>query len=400
MQDASSRRGFLRWGACAAAGAVAESKLKIVSVKAATLSLLPTSRFGTARFSSDFDPARKRWFGPFSQLAGSIMVQIRTAEGITGYGLGGGGGAAVYIIEHHLRDFLLGVNPLNIELLWEQMFASTSFYGRRGVVIMAMSGIDLALWDIRGQHAGLPVYRLLGGQPKTRVPAYLTSGDFELGLKLGFRAFKIPINTGPEEGEDGKRRTVKLLSEARQAVGREALLMIDCLARWDVPYTLDMAERLAGLRLHWIEEPLYPDDLGGYERLCREVKGTKIASGEHEYTRHGFRELVRHRASHILQPDLTWCGGMTEGREVAAMAAAHGIPVVPHRGGSLYGVHLVVASANCPLAESFGTGEAGNEMMELMTPRFENGDYHPPDKPGFGIEITDAVRKKYAPALL
>ena len=397
-----SRRSFLLQSVGAGLSGVsgAADKLKIVSVKAAPLPLLPTSRFGTAKFSSDHDPARWRWFGPFSQLAGSILVQIKTEQGITGYGLGGGGGAAVYIIDHHLRDLLVGSNPLNVELLWEQMFASTSFYGRRGLAIMAISGIDLALWDIAARQAGVPVYRLLGGAVKDRVPAYYTGAAVEQGLKLGFRAFKLPIPDGVPQGSEGMRRNVARVREARKAIGPDSLLMIDCLARWDVTYTLGFAEQVADQRLYFIEEPLLPDDLAGYEQLCNRVRGTRIASGEHEYTHYGFRELIRHKAAHILQPDLTWSGGLTVGRRVAVMAAAESIPVIPHRGGSLYGIHLILSSSNCPMAESFGTGEPGNELMEAMTSRFDKGHYYPPEEPGFGVEISAAMLRKHARSLL
>jgi len=373
---------------------------RIVSVKAAPLGLLPARRFGASKFSSDFDAARFRWFGPFSQLTGSILVQIRTDQGIAGYGLGGGGGAAVHIIENHLKDLLLGANALNVELLWDQIFASTSFYGRKGVAIMALSGIDLALWDIAAKAAGAPVWQLLGGLAKEKVQAYFTGTDLGLGLKLGFTAFKLPVNLGPADGQDGKRKIVEMLTSARKAVGADALLMIDCLCRWDVPYTLEMAERLAGVRLHFIEEPLLPDDLEGYELLCREVRGTKIASGEHEFSHYGFRDLLHHRAAHVLQPDLTWSGGLTTGRRVAALATGSAIPLIPHRGGSLYAIHLILSSAVCPLAESFGTGEPGNEMMALLTAPFSGGYYTAPPGPGFGVEFPAELLRKHAPGLV
>jgi L-rhamnonate dehydratase len=310
--------------------------LKIESVQAYPVPLLPASRFGTPNFKSDHDPARWRWFGPFSQLAGSIMVEIRTDQGLTGYGLGGGGGAGAYVVNNHLRDLLAGANALNTELLWDQMFASSSFYGRRGLAVMAISGVDLALWDIAGKHAGKPVYQLLGGATKDRVPAYATGNDVERGLKLGFGAFKLPVPDGVTQGQEGMNRTIARLKAARAAIGTEKLLMIDCLARWDVPYTLEMADRLEEVRLYFIEEPLYPDDIAGYERLCQEVRSTKIASGEHEYTRFGFQELIRHKAADVLQPDITWSGGLTELRRIAALASVASLPMIPHRGGSLY----------------------------------------------------------------
>ena len=385
------RRSFL-----AAAGALAaDRKLKITSVKAVPFRLLPTSRFGQKNFKDDFDPARSRWFGPFSQLSGSILVEIRTDQGITGYGMGGGGEAACFIIEKHLQDLLVGVNPLNVELLWDQMFSATSFYGRKGVVIMAISGLDLALWDIAGKHAGVPAHRLIGGAVKDKARAYFTGKDLELALKLGFTAFKLPMDLGPDEAD--KRKIVAMLVDARKKVGPDALLMIDCLCRWNVAFTLEMAARIAeaDVRLHFIEEPILPDDLAGYEKLCREVKGTRIASGEHEYTHYGFDLPLRRRAAHFLQPDLTWSGGLTTGKRVATLAAARHVPLIPHRGGSVFGMQLIVASANCPLAESFGTGEPGNELMDLLTSPFEKGYYRAPQGAGMGFEIPEGVRKKH-----
>jgi L-rhamnonate dehydratase len=373
----------------------AAERVKIESVQAYPIPLLPANRFGTANFKSDYDPARRRWFGPFSQLAGSIMVEVRTDQGIIGYGLGGGGGAGAYIINHHLRDLLIGANALNTELLWDQMFASSSFYGRRGLAIMAISGIDLALWDIAGKHAGKPVYQLLGGATKEKVPAYATGNDVERGLKLGFRAFKLSVSEGVAEGPEGMHRTITRLKAARSAIGPDKLLMIDCLARWDVPYTLEMAKRLEEVKLYFIEEPLYPDDIAGYERLCREVGSTMIASGEHEYTRFGFQELIRHKAADVLQPDITWSGGLTELRRIAVLASAASLPLIPHRGGSLYGLALILSTPNCHMAESFGTGEPGNELMETMTAPFKDGHYYRPEKPGFGLELGEAVLRKY-----
>ncbi|MBM3769279.1 MAG: hypothetical protein FJW32_28185, partial [Acidobacteria bacterium] len=161
---------------------VAQGMQRIDSVRAWVMPLLPTARFGTAKFRDDHDPARTRWFGPFSQLAGSILVEIKTTGGLTGYGLGGGGSAAVHVIETHLKDLLLRADPSNIELLWEQMYQSSLFYGRKGVAIQAISGIDLALWDLAGKAANQPVYKLLGGATKDKVAVYLTSKNVEMGV--------------------------------------------------------------------------------------------------------------------------------------------------------------------------------------------------------------------------
>lgn len=395
-----SRRSFLSVLGSAAVLAAAPGPIRITSVKAAPFPLLGTERFGRSDFEGDYDPARWRWFGPFSQLAGSILVQIRTDAGLTGYGLGGGGDAACYIIDKHLKDLLVGADARNIELLWEQIFSSTSFYGRKGLAIMALSGIDLALWDMAGKSANQPVWQLLGGAVKERVRAYVTGTDIDLGLSLGFTAFKYPARVGPADGLDAMRKLAVRLIEIRRQIGPDALLMIDCLGRWDVEYTLRFADLAAEARLHFIEEPVLPDDLTAYERLCREIKGTRIASGEHEYTHYGFDILLRQKASHFLQPDLTWSGGLTTGRRVADAARPYGVPVIPHRGGSVYGMQLIISHTNCPLAESFGTGEPDNELMAMMTAPFEKGDYLPTVGAGFGVEFPAEVLRKHAPSLV
>ncbi len=173
--------------------------------------------------------------------------------------------------------------------------------------------------------------------------------------------------------------------------------MIDCGSRWDdVDYTIEIARRLEDVGLYWIEEPLSPDNLAGYARLVREIKSTKIASGEHEYTRFGFRELIRHNAVEVLQPDVSWCGGVTSLRRIAAMAAEHDLEFIPHRGGSLYGLPLSLSSSQCRWAESFGTGDDGTDLMQAMTAPFDAGYYYPSEKPGFGTAITEDLVKKHA----
>lgn len=371
-----------------------EAPDQIVSVKAAPLPLLPTSRFGTRQFNGDFDPGRFRWFGPFSQLAGSILVQIRTREGLTGYGMGGGGTAAIHIIDNHLKDLLVGANPSNVQLLWDQMFSSTSFYGRRGVPIMAISGIDLALWDVLGKRTGQPVWQLLGGAARERVPAYYTGGDIQRASALGFSAMKLGLSGNPSP-----ESILAQLQEARQVIGPAGKLMVDVLCRWDVERSLDFCRRAEAVGLYFLEEPLLPDDVVGYARLCREVRGTRIACGEHEFTRFGFAELVRSRAAHILQPDLTWGGGLTEGRRILAVANHAGLPLIPHRGGSLFGIHLLIAHQEIPMAESFGTAEDGNELMALLTAPFQEGHYLRPERPGLGFDLPPTVLKQHCPSL-
>ena len=372
---------------------VGAGKLHITAVEAHPVRLWRHRVQGALpEFKSTRDPVRRHYHGPFAQLVSAIVAVVRTDQGITGFGVGGGGRVAVEIIEGHLRDLLVGTNPLDVELLWDQLYSAGSYYGRRGVFVMALSALDNAHWDIAGKFTAEPVYRMVGDTPRTRIPGYKTGGNLETGLELGFEHFKVKPPFGRTDGPEGMRGNVTALTDARHTIGSEATLMIDCSAHWDdVEYTLAMAERLQEIRLHWIEEPLFPDDIDGYARLVREVVGTQIASGEHEYTHYGFGELVRHRAVQVLQPDVTWSGGVTALRRIGRIADDHGLTFCPHRGGSLYGLPLALNSPGCELAESFGTGDGGTDLMEAITAPFKDGYYYPSDKPGFGTELTERL---------
>src|SRR6266576_6143366 len=247
-----SRRKLLLSAAAAASTAYgSDARLTISSVKAFPIKVAGMAGGALPKFTSDFDPARSRWIGPFAQLGGAILVEIKTEQGLTGYGMGGGGAAAATIIEQHLGPLITGANALGVELLWEQMYNSTLFYGRKGVTIMAISGVDLALWDIRGKHASQPVYKLLGGPNRDKVPAYYTGFDVDAALKLGFRSFKLPIRHNLDAGREGMKKVIDELREVRSKTGPDAQLMIDVSCQWSVPHTLEMADRMQEFRLYW-----------------------------------------------------------------------------------------------------------------------------------------------------
>jgi L-rhamnonate dehydratase len=340
------------------------------------------------KFKTAEDPARARSFGSFAQLTGAILVRVRTDSGLTGYGLGGGGGAAVYLIEKHLSAVIDGSYPAPVEQVWDTMFNASSFYGRRGVPIMAISGIDLALWDIAGKAAGKPVSELLSASPKKSCPAYYTGFKIDWAMEQGFTGFKLPVSDVPMTAPDAMKTIETRVAKVRMKIGPKALLMIDALCNWNVPFTLEMARRLMPYKLDWIEEPLPPDDYEGYARLCRELRGTRISSGEHEYTQFGFRELVGHKAVQVLQPDISWSGGLTALRRIAMESK---LPMAPHRGGSKYGLQFVAATPSCFLAESFGYGESGGPLMEAMTPKLVKGELAVSGKPGFGVEFDESL---------
>ena len=345
-------------------------------------------------FSSDDDPRRWRYGGPFEQLPSAIIAVIKTDQGITGFGMGAGGSAAVEIIDGHLKHLLMDANPLNVDQLWDQMYTSALFYGRRGLFPMALSAVDNALWDIVGKHAGQPIHQLLGGATRDRIPIYQTGGDVAAGKAAGVRHFKRGIQVGPQTPRGQLDRVIDSVLAARDTMGPDGNLMTDCVSRtgtveWAVPF----AERLRPANLYWMEELLSPDDVFGYAELVRRIGGggpgwTRVACGEHEYTEHGFNVLVRLGSAEILQPDITWCGGTTAGRRIARLVEAAGLEIVPHRGGSAWGIPIALTSPSCTMAESF---PAGSTILDAMSPTVENGEVLAPEGPGFGTTLTEEL---------
>ena len=386
-------------GISTADGVRAADTLKITSVEAFPVKMWKGFDPSTSvAFESDVDPRRWRYRGPFAQLTSSILVVIKTKQGITGYGLGAGGKVSCQIIEGHLQHLLLGTNPLNVEMLWNQMYSSGLFYGRRGVFVMALSGVDNALWDILGKYSEQPVHHLLGGTIQDSIPVYQTTNTagIDAALRRGVEHFKVVVADGVDQGERGKRRTEKALTGTREIIGPNKSLMIECITRWnDVEYAIDMARKLEALDLYWIEEPLSPDDLEGYARLVREVGSTRIACGEHEYTQFGFAELIRHKAADVLQPDVSWCGGVTALIKIESQARAANLEFTPHRGGSVFGLPLCLTSNQCNWAESFGDESRSTELMMAMSSEVRGGHCFPSHEPGFGVSLDEKLIKAH-----
>lgn len=334
---------------------------------------------------------RALYFPDPGQLEG-FTVEISTDKGLKGYGSGGTGGGL--IVERHLAKLLIGEDPFDVERLWDIMWRATMHYGRMGVVINAISGVDLALWDLIGKALGEPVYRLLGGATKERIPAYCTGNDIEQHVSFGYRRLKLAMPHGPADGRAGMKKNLEVIQRARKALGDDGDIMLDCWMAWTQDYTIEMAEMAAPYRVYWMEECLQPHDYESLARLRAAIKTTRIATGEHEYTRYGFRQLLEHRAADIWQPDIHWCGGLTELRRIAALAAAYDIPVIPHGGGSRDAVHFIMATVNSPWAELFMPPPGGPpevyrryEEDNLLT-RGPEGIYtRPSEEPGFGWDF-------------
>ena len=338
------------------------------------------------------------WRGPFATQAGALMVEITTDKGLKGYGLGGGGLAGALIIEKHLQHFVHGRDPLDVEAIWEHLYHISSIYGRRGLVIYALSGIELALVDLCGKILDAPVYSLFTDTPCLEIPAYATGPDVGYYAENGFTACKLPLRNGLAEGEEGFTENVAQIFAARDAIGPDVALMADIYLRWDVDYTLRFAEAAADAQLKWIEEPIPLDDYTGMAQLVREVQPTWIVSGEHEFTRYGFRELLRWKAADMIQPDVSWAGGFTECLRIAREAAALGIPTWPHQAGTPWGLHLTACLPMFPcMAETFGSSREGveNALYRRLRPVPRDGYFTLNAMPGFGVDIDEGLLDAY-----
>jgi len=327
---------------------------------------------------------------------GSVIVEVELDDEnkTTGVGISIGGDAACFIVENHLSRFVEGQSPINVELIYDQMWRSTMNYGRKGIAIQAISAIDLAIWDALGKLRGVPVFELLGGKTKDKIPCYATTSRPDLAQEMGFFGAKFPLPFGPASGEIGMQKNIEMVKKWREAVGPTFPLMIDCYMSLTLPFAIELARKCEPYNVKWIEETLPPDDYDGYSELKKAVKTTLITTGEHEYTRYGFKTLLEKKCVDVLQPDITWCGGMTEARRIVALSSAYDIPVIPH-GSSIYSYHLQICFPSCPMAEFLVMSPKADSIVSffgnlfLDEPLPKDGYVElPHDKPGFGVTLN------------
>lgn len=325
-------------------------------------------------------------------VLGSVVVEIETKGGAIGVATGLGGPPACFMIEKHFRRFLIGADPRDVNRLWDQMYRASMPYGRKGITVAAISVVDLALWDLLGILRDEPVYALIGGATRDALTLYCTGPRPDIAREQGFWGGKVPLPHGPADGPAGLKANVEFLAAHRDAVGPDFPLMVDCYMSLDVPYAVSLAEAVKPLGIYWIEEPLPPDDIEGHRILKQRCPVTCWTTGEHEYTRYGFRSLIEGRAIDVLQPDLMWMGGLTEALRVSAMAAAYDIPVVPHGSGA-YSYHFVQSQPHIPYCEYVNTSPGGDEPQPVFGALFEGDDIPvdgrvtPGERPGFGLKL-------------
>jgi L-rhamnonate dehydratase len=336
---------------------------------------------------------------------GCLVVEVFSDDGLIGIG-----NAALapqltkQAIDLYLKPLLIGQNPWDVEFLWQHMYRKTMAFGRKGIGMVAISAVDIALWDLLGKAAKQPVFRLLGGRTKPRIPVYASRlyatelGELAAEAKRykhdGFKAMKLRFGWGPVDGAAGMQRNVDLVRTVRETVGNDVDVMADAYMGWTLDYAKRMLPLLEPFQLRWLEEPVIPDDIQGYAEL-KSYGRIPIAGGEHEFTLFGFRDLLQARALDYIQFDTNRVGGITQARKIAALAEAHGIPVIPHA-GQMHNYHVVMASLNSPMAEYFPMVdvEVGNELFWYLfvgEPTAKDGFIDlADDVPGFGLSINDA----------
>jgi L-rhamnonate dehydratase len=330
------------------------------------------------------------------EVGGNVIVQVESASGHVGIGTTSGGLAALAIIELHLAGLVEGQDAFAHELIWDRMFGGTLLYGRKGLVLHAISAVDLAVWDLHGKITETPVYSLLGGPITTDLTVYGTGPSAAPIEKAGFWGAKLPLTWGPSEGEDGFRRNVARAQAARDSVGPDFPLLYDCWMALNVDYAVRLAEAVEPLGFRWLEEPLAPDDYAGHAELRRRLPpGMTLNTGEHEYTHRGFK-LLCEAGVDVIQPDPNWCGGITEMRRIAAVASAFGKRIIPHVGG-VYSYHFLASYPDVTFAEFPMMAKAGDVIVPMHAPVLlgeplpENGVLHVGEEPGFGLTLNEDV---------
>jgi L-alanine-DL-glutamate epimerase-like enolase superfamily enzyme len=353
----------------------------------------------------------------------STLVRVETESGLIGLGeakaaVGSAGTSAALCtcIGDELAPLLLGQDARDISRLWDVMYNGSRAHfalarghafpvlGRRGLTVSAISGIDMALWDILGKSLGVPVWRLLGGRRHERMPAYASGGWAPAGriaaelqsflARGGFRAVKMRVGAG----DDTLDHSIRRVRAAREGLGDEVEIMCDAHGTWTVAEAKRFCRAVADCDLAWLEEPVTADDKRGQAEV-RAATDIPIASGESEFTRFDFRDLIELRAVDILQPDLSIAGGITEAMRIEALASTHQLRFAPHLwGGALTfaaGLHVAaVASSGFILEYSLGANPMLHELALEDFPVVD-GMIEIPERPGLGVTVDEAFVERY-----
>lgn len=353
--------------------------------------------------------------GWYYKTKGALVVEIRTDNGLIGWG-DCYGPAAVNraIIDNVLKAGLIGRDPFDVEVLWEELYNKIKDYGLTGMTISSISGIDIALWDLIGKAVKQPIHKLIGGAFRTKLQAYATGLYFRDMNRLneeaveeacgyveqGFKAIKMKIGLG------SITKDIDRVAAVRDAIGPDVQLMVDANHCFNVPQAIAIGRELQKLDIHWFEEPISPEDLDGYVEVTRKLD-MAIAGGENEFTKFGFRRIIEKRAMDIVQPDVCAAGGITECKKIATLAQASSLQCVPHAWGTAIGLaatmHYLASlpfSPPClvpvpPMLEYEQTFNPFRDELSTTDLTHTEGFVTVPDGPGLGIEINRDVLERY-----
>ena len=345
----------------------------------------------------------------------AMVVEIETDEGLIGWGECYGPARITAAVVQSVAPWLIGQDPLRTEFLWQMIYARLRDHGQKGAVIQGLSGIDIALWDIKGKHFGVPVHRLFGGPLRSEVQAYATglyrrkSGDPLRYLAEeaagyvadGFKAVKLKVGFGVQEDAAVTRAV-------REAIGPDVALMVDANHAYDAVAAIRLGRMIEADNIGWFEEPVPPEDVAGY-RAVKAAISMPIASGECEFTRFGFRDILALRAIDIIQPDTCAAGGLSECKKIADMAEAFGVRYNPH----VWGTGIAIAASLqllavlpshtppslapvAPMLEFDRTEHPIRQSLLLQPIEHTKGIVRVPDAPGLGIEVDREALARFA----
>lgn len=361
-----------------------------------------------ARLSQPFG-----WSFNSTDVRAACLVEIIGEDGTTGWGECYGPARLNAAVVGAFRPLLVGADALATDLIWQTLYNQFRDYGQKGIVISAISGVDIALWDLKGRRFGVPVHQLMGGPLRREVRAYAT-GTYRLGtadpvsyivpevegyVREGFGAVKLKI--GFDVAADAR-----LTRAVREAIGPKVGLMLDANHGYDALEAIALGRAVADLDIGWFEEPVVPDDLGSYLEV-RRGQSIPVAGGECEYTRWGFREVLTRRAMDIIQPDTCATGGLSEAKKIADMATAFGVRYVPHVWGTGIGLaaalQLLAVLPHSPprhtplepLLEFDRSEHPFRQAILTTTIEHAGGIVAIPDGPGLGIEVDHAAIERF-----
>jgi L-rhamnonate dehydratase len=331
----------------------------------------------------------------------AYFIQIETDDGVIGIG-GPVPETVAFFVGRRLRPMLLDRDPIAHEKLWDQMHR-LMVHGRQGDAMLAISAIDCALWDLKGRWLHQPVYKLLGGPTRPSLPAYASMLGYVTqdagrvreraiaAKEEGYTAQKWFFRHGPASGAEGMHKNVEMVRTLREALGEDYDIMLDCWQSMEPTYVIDLAGRIADYRPRWLEECCMPDRIDSY-RAIKDKISIPLSGAEHEYTRWGFKRFIDAKALDILQPDIYWCGGLSETLKIAAYATVHDLIIIPHGHSTPAGIHFSVTQSpiHTPYQEYLVKWNEIHQHFLAHPVKPVRGEIHAPTIAGLGMDLDPA----------